>query len=65
LRVFTKNRDDPKGKASYIKYCETLRKVTKEAEKQHYSRLVAKSDNKIKTTWNIIQKKKGKVQSVE
>jgi hypothetical protein len=57
--------DDPKGKANYIKSCETLRKVIKEAKKQHYSRLIAKSNNKIKTTCNIIQKKTGKVQSVE
>jgi hypothetical protein len=57
LCVFTKNMDDPK--ANYSKYCETLRKVIKEAKKQNYSRLIAKSNNKIKT-WNIIQKKTGK-----
>jgi hypothetical protein len=36
----------------------------KEAKKQHYSRVVAKSNNKI-TTWNIIKKLTGKVHSVE
>ena len=57
--------DDPKAKANYIKYCETLRKVIKEAKEQHYSRIIAKSGNKMKTTRNIIQKKTAKVQSVE
>jgi hypothetical protein len=37
----------------------------KEAKKQHCSRLTAKYNNKIKTTWNIIKKKIGKVRSVE
>jgi hypothetical protein len=29
------------------------KKVIKEVKKQYYSRLIAKSNNKIKTTWNI------------
>ena len=32
---------------------------------QLYSRLIAKSNNKIKITWNIITKDTGKVHSVE
>ena len=36
-----------------------------EVKKQHYSRLIAKSNNKIKTTWNIVKKKMGEVKSVE
>jgi len=35
------------------------------AKKQHYSRLIAQSDNKIRTTWNIIKKEIGTVHSVE
>jgi hypothetical protein len=42
-------------------YCKILNSVIKEAKKQHYSRLIAKSDNKIKTTWNIIKMKTGKM----
>jgi len=57
--------DDPKAKGNYIKYYETLRKVIKEAKKQHYSRIIAKSGNKIKTIWNIVQKKTAKAQSME
>jgi len=37
----------------------------KEATMQDYSRLIAKSNNKIKTTWNIKTKDTGKVHSVE
>jgi len=36
-----------------------------EAKKQHYSRLIPKSNNKIKTTWNITKKETGKVNSVK
>ena len=55
LRAFTNNSNYPKAKAYYFKHCEILRKG-KVAKKQHYSRLVAKSNNKIKTTWNIIKR---------
>jgi len=37
----------------------------KEATMQHYSRLIAKSNNKIRTTWNVTTKDTGKVHSVE
>jgi hypothetical protein len=37
----------------------------KETTMQHYSRLIAKSNNKIKTTWNITMKDRGKVHIVE
>jgi hypothetical protein len=52
-------------RAFYIKYCEILNNFIKEAKKQHYSRLIAKSDNKIKTTWNIIQRETGKINFTE
>jgi hypothetical protein len=37
LYAFTKNRNDPKAKVHYIRYYKTLRKVIKEAKKQHYN----------------------------
>jgi len=43
----------------YIKYCEILRKVIKEAKKQHCSRLIAKSNYKITTVGNILKKERG------
>jgi hypothetical protein len=63
--IYSRNSYDPTIKAFYIKYCKILNKVIKEAKKQHYSRLVTKSDNKIQTTWNIIEKETGKIYLIE
>ena len=64
--TLTKNSNDPKAKAYYIHYCRILkRKVIKEAKKQFYDSLIAKSDNKIKTTWNIIKKENGRIHPIE
>jgi hypothetical protein len=62
--TFTKNSNDPKAKAHYVNYCRIIKKVIREAKKQHCSRLIAKSSNKVKTTWNII-KETGKVHPTE
>jgi hypothetical protein len=43
------------------KYCKIPSRVIKEAKRQHYCRLIPKSDNKIKTTWNIIKCESGKL----
>jgi len=43
---FTKNSNNPKANAYYIKHCEIVRKDIKESKKQHYSRIIAKSSNK-------------------
>jgi hypothetical protein len=64
LYTFTKNSNDTKAQAHYVNYCRILKKVIKEATKQHYSRFIAKSSNKVKTTWNII-KERGKVHPTE
>jgi hypothetical protein len=53
--IHSRNSNDPNTRAFYIKYCKILNNVIKEAKKQHYSRLIAKQDNKIKTTWNLIR----------
>jgi hypothetical protein len=60
IYIYSRNNNDPIIKALYIKYYKILNKVIKEAKNQHYSGLIAKSDNKIKTTWNIIRNKTGK-----
>jgi hypothetical protein len=49
----------------YNKYCKILSRVIKEAKRQHYCRLIAKSDNRIKTTWNIIKCESGKLHLTE
>jgi predicted oxidoreductase (fatty acid repression mutant protein) len=62
LYAFTNNN---KAKAHYTKYCKIIIKAIKEARKQHYCRLIAISNNKMKKTWNVIKKETGKVHSVE
>jgi hypothetical protein len=51
--IHSRIREDPVTKTLYVKYHSVFNKVTKEARKQHCSRLIAKSDNEIRTTWNI------------
>jgi hypothetical protein len=46
-------------------YCRILKKVIKEPKKQFYDRLIAKSDNKTKTTWNIIKNETGRMCPIE
>jgi hypothetical protein len=48
-------------KTYYTGYCSILRKVIRETKKQCYSRLLASSDNRIKTIWNIIKNETRKV----
>jgi hypothetical protein len=52
-------------RAYYIKCCKILSRVVEEAKRQHYHRLIAKSDNHIKATWNIIKYEKGKLYLTE
>jgi formate-dependent phosphoribosylglycinamide formyltransferase (GAR transformylase) len=65
LYAFTESIKDTKAEVHYISYCKILRKVMQEATKQHYSRIIAKCNNKIKKSWNIILKETGKLHSVE
>jgi hypothetical protein len=48
--IYSTSSNNPHMKAYYNKYCRILTKVIKAAKWQHYCRLIAKSDNKIKTT---------------
>jgi hypothetical protein len=48
-----------------IKYCKILNKVTLDANRQHCNRLIAKSNNKIKATQNIIKQETGKIHVTE
>jgi len=63
----THSRDSNEAiiKDFYITYYKILNKVIQEAKKQHYNRLIAKYDNKIKTTWNIIKQETGKIHVTE
>jgi hypothetical protein len=50
---------------TYIKCCKILSRDIKEAKRQYYCRLIVKSDNQIKTTWNIIKHETGKLHLTE
>jgi hypothetical protein len=52
-------------KAYYIKYCKIVSTVIKECKRQHYCRLIVKSNNLIKTTQNIIKSETGKLNLME
>jgi len=45
-------------KVRYVKYCKIVRKCTKDAMKQHYTRLIALSNNTIKTKLNIMKRER-------
>jgi hypothetical protein len=64
---YTHSRDnnDAVIKAFYIMYCKILNKLIQEDKRQHYNRLIAKCDDKIKTTWNIIKQETGKIYVTE
>jgi len=50
-----RNSNKPNLKRHYKKYCQILSRVITAAKRLHYSKLISQSDNKQKTTWNIIK----------
>ena len=55
LYLICKENDDPNLKKHYKEYCKLLTKVITLAKKLHYSAKLTNSNNKSKTTWNIIK----------
>ena len=49
-----RNSNNPTLETHYKRYCQILSKVITIAKKINYSKLISQSDNKHKTTWNII-----------
>jgi hypothetical protein len=47
-------------RAYFKKYCAILKKVILDAKKMYYNDIIKKSNNKMKATWNIINREKGK-----
>ena len=43
-------------KLHYKKYCSILKRVVIEVKKVYFKQLIETSENKTKTTWNIINK---------
>jgi hypothetical protein len=54
LFLLTRNNNKPDLKQFYKAYCKILANVIKEAKKMAYNKRILKSNNKPKTTWNII-----------
>ena len=55
LYLTYRNSNDPNHKEYYKKYCQILTTVIMAAKKLHYNKLLLKSNNKPKTTWNIVK----------
>ena len=56
LYLRTRDTKEIKRKVHYKHYCKILTEVIKEAKRFYYKKVITKSKNKMKTTWNIIQK---------
>jgi hypothetical protein len=54
LFLLNRNSNNPSLKRYYKTYCRILAKVIKEAKRLSYNSRILKSNNKVKTTWNII-----------
>jgi len=63
--LYLKARDNNgvEHKLYYKHCCKILSKVVKEANKLYYKEVITKSQNKMKTTWNIIYKEKDNLTS--
>ena len=59
LYILNKYTHNQQTKTYYKKYCAILSKVILEAKKMHHKQAIEKSNNKIKTTWHIINEEKG------
>jgi hypothetical protein len=53
LFLLSRNSNNPALNKYYKTYCRILTKVIKEAKKLSYNNRILKSDNKVKTAWNI------------
>ena len=51
-----RNSDSPTLKTHYKRYCRILSKVIIIAKRLYYNNLILNTDDKQKTTWNIIKK---------
>ena len=60
LFLLSKNSNNPAFTKYYKTYCRILTKVITEAKKLSYNNRILKSDNKVKTAWNITNEILGK-----
>ncbi|PNF33656.1 hypothetical protein B7P43_G12345 [Cryptotermes secundus] len=60
LYLLYRNNNDANFKNYYKLYCRTISNVINAAKRLHYDRLIVNSENKMKTTWNIVKSVTGK-----
>jgi exonuclease III len=58
--LLCRHSNDPNHKTYYKRYCKLLSKVILSAKKLHYNRIILNFNNKIITTWKIINHENGK-----
>jgi len=65
LFILLRNSNNLALKQYYKKYCKILGKIIKEAKRMTVSKRISKSNNKPKTTWNLINDLLGKQHSTQ
>jgi hypothetical protein len=58
-----RHSNDLNLKIHYKRYCAVLSKVILAAKKLHYNKIILGSENKMKSTWKIINEEKGKTKN--
>jgi hypothetical protein len=61
LLLLCRYNRDPNLKIYYKQYCRILTRVISAAKRAHYNRMILKSNNKVKSTWKIINEEKGNI----
>jgi hypothetical protein len=57
--VLSRQWDDLNLKIYYKQYCKALLIVIIAAKKLYYNKIISKSNNKMRSTWEIINEEKG------
>ena len=60
LFLLCKHSNDLNHKLYYKRYCSILSKVISTAKKSHYNNIIFNSENKMRSTWKIINEERGK-----
>jgi hypothetical protein len=58
LLLLCRYNRDPNQKIYYKQYCKILTRVISAAKRAHYNRMSLKSNNKVKSTWRLVNEEK-------
>jgi hypothetical protein len=61
LLLLCRQSNDLNLKIYYKQYCKILSKVILAAKKLYYNKIIINSNNKMRSTWKIINEEKGKI----